>query len=97
MKQKIHFLIFICLLMPFSVFAEQVIITVNGMVCSFCAQGIKKSFEAIDSVESVDADLESKLVTINTKKNQTLDDSQLKKVIIDAGYDVVKIERKEQK
>ncbi|MFY9288002.1 MAG: heavy-metal-associated domain-containing protein [Alphaproteobacteria bacterium] len=74
-------------------FAETAKVTVNGMVCAFCAVGIKKSFGKLDAVEKVDVDLDSKLVTIKTKDGQTLDDAAIKQVITDAGYDSVTIVR----
>lgn len=73
--------------------AEEISITVKGMVCSFCAQGIKKAFGKVPSVEKVDADLENKIINVITKKEETVSDSDINKIINDAGYDVVKIER----
>jgi copper chaperone CopZ len=73
--------------------AEQIKIEVKGMVCSFCAQGIKKTFMRKDGVESVDVDLEKKIVIITTKKDASLKDSDLTESIADAGYEVIKIER----
>ena len=66
--------------------AETIKATVNGMVCAFCATGIEKSFTALPEVDHVKVDLEEKLVTINMKQGQTLDDDHVEKVITDAGY-----------
>lgn len=68
--------------------AETIKATVNGMVCAFCATGIEKSFMALPEVDHVKVDLEQKLVTINTKQGQTLDDAHVGKVISDAGYTI---------
>ena len=78
---------------PLRVSAEEIKITVRGMVCSFCAQGIKKSFSALEQVESVDVNLDNKLVDVHTKQGMPLSDDQVSKIISDAGYDTVKIER----
>ena len=77
-------------------YAEQVTVTVTvkGMVCSFCAQGIKKTFMRKDGVEKVDVDLDKKLVTITTSQGVTLKDAELTESIVDSGYEVVMIERK---
>lgn len=69
--------------------------SVNGLVCSFCATGIEKTFNAQPSVEDVKVDLESKLVTIHTKPGQKLDDATVTKLITDAGYTVTGITREE--
>ena len=74
--------------------AETILASVNGMVCAFCATGIEKSFQKQAAVDTVKVDLEKKLVTLNTKPDKTMDDAVIKKVIADAGYAVVKIERK---
>ena len=66
---------------------------VNGMVCGFCATGIEKTFKAQPEVKTVDVDLENKLVTIQTKQGQTLQDSKIKKLLGNAGYSVVAVAR----
>ena len=73
--------------------AETIKIEVKGMVCSFCAQGIKKTFMRKDGVENVDVDLDKKIVTIKTKDGATLTDANVTDSIVDAGYEVIKIER----
>lgn len=73
--------------------AETIKATVNGLVCSFCATGIEKTFKAQPAVDHVKVDLDSKLVTIGTKPNQKLDDATVTKLITDAGYSVTGITR----
>ena len=73
--------------------AETIKASVNGLVCSFCATGIEKTFTAEPAVETVHVDLDNKLVTISTKPNQNLDDTLVTKLITDAGYSVTDIKR----
>jgi mercuric ion binding protein len=73
--------------------AETIKASVNGLVCSFCATGIEKIFNAQPAVEKVHVDLDNKLVTIDTKANQELDDATVTKLITDAGYSVTHIAR----
>jgi copper chaperone CopZ len=80
-------------LMTGSARAETIKATVNGLVCSFCATGIEKTFKAQASVESIKVDLDNKLVTIGTKPEQPLDDATVTKLITDAGYTVTGITR----
>jgi len=75
--------------------AETTLASVNGMVCAFCATGIEKSFRKQPAVDKVKVDLESKVVTVETKANQTLGDDIVKSVIAEAGYTVTGIERKQ--
>ena len=66
---------------------------VNGMVCDFCAQSLKKTFKKQAAVRDVDISLEDKLVTVHLKPGQTIDDATIKKTISDAGYAVTTIHR----
>ncbi|MEY3903816.1 MAG: hypothetical protein RL189_3122 [Pseudomonadota bacterium] len=74
-------------------FADDVKVSVNGMVCGFCAQGITKKLNKTEAVEKVNVDLEKKLVSFSTLAGKQFDDAAITKLITDAGYSVVKIER----
>lgn len=72
---------------------EDIAITVNGMVCDFCAQSVWKVFEDYEQVSTVDVDLDTGIVLVHLKPGQALDDAALEKAITYAGYDLVKTER----
>lgn len=67
-------------------------ITVNGMVCAFCAQGIEKRLSKLPATKAVFVDLKNKIVAVEAKDGMTLDEKKLRAEISDAGYDVVKLE-----
>lgn len=73
--------------------AKQVEVAVKGMVCSFCAQGIKKKFSAEDAVSEVNVSLEKHRVDLALKEGRSLSDEKITEVLKDAGYTVEKIER----
>jgi mercuric ion binding protein len=75
-----------------SMAANSVKVTVNGMVCAFCAQGIEKRISKMGATKDVFVDLKKKTVAIEAKEGQTLDFKAISAEIVDAGYDVVKIE-----
>jgi len=79
---------------PLGAAAEEILVNVNGLVCGFCAQGIKKTFSKIEAVSDVQIDLGAKKVSIALKEGKKLPDDEVRKLIIDAGYTVVGIERK---
>jgi copper chaperone CopZ len=85
--------IFVIFGLTAAVSADTIKATVNGMVCGFCATGIEKTFKAQPEVKTVNVDLENKLVTIQTKQGQTLDNSKIKKLLGNAGYSVVAVAR----
>lgn len=68
-------------------------IGVNGMVCSFCAQGIEKRLSAMPQTAAVFIDLKQRIVAMELKPGATVDEQLIKKEIIDSGYDVTQIER----
>ena len=72
--------------------ATSVKATVNGMVCAFCAQGIEKRLSLMPATKSVFVDLKKKVVAVEAKDGQTLDEKTITAEIVDAGYDVVKLE-----
>ena len=72
--------------------ATSVKVTVNGMVCAFCAQGIEKRLSKMDATQAVFVDLKNKTVAVEAKDGRALDGKAISAEIVDAGYDVVKLE-----
>ena len=94
MKNKI-LLGIAALVMSSSAFADHLVtISVKGMVCSFCAQGITKKFKAEDAVKKVDVSLKDHLVSLEIKEGKELTTASIASILKDAGYTVEKIERK---
>jgi copper chaperone CopZ len=71
-------------------------LTVNGMVCAFCAQGIEKRLQALPATQAVYVNLGRKVVAVQAKDGQTLDEASVRHEISEAGYDVVKVESSTQ-
>lgn len=74
-------------------FAADVVVSVNGLVCDFCAQAIDRSFRRRPEVNAVRVDLTEKLVSIDFRPNQTLDDATIRDIITRAGYTVTDVRR----
>jgi len=74
--------------------ADTITATIHGNACNLCATAIEKTFRAQPEVKSVD--LENRVITIETKRGQTMDDAKMKKLLADAGYAVVTVARKQQ-
>ena len=72
---------------------EVLSISVNGLVCDFCARSIEKLFSKKESVKSINVNLEEMLITISLKKGKNLNDDIITKVITDSGYDIREIRR----
>lgn len=69
---------------------------VNGLVCSFCAQGIEKTLRKNPATVDVVVSLENRLVAVATHDGQDIADATLTKALRDAGYDVKSIARTER-
>jgi copper chaperone CopZ len=72
---------------------KHIFVTVNGLVCDFCAVSMKKIFMKKAPVAAVTVNLTTKIVEIDLKPGGALDDKEIKKGITDAGYAVVGIRR----
>jgi copper chaperone CopZ len=75
--------------------AATIEMTVNGLVCAFCAQGIEKKLKKFPATAEVVVNLEHKLVAVALKEGQDIPDADLRKALTDAGYTVKSISRSE--
>jgi copper chaperone CopZ len=73
--------------------AATIEMTVNGLVCAFCAQGIEKKLKKFPATSEVVVNLEHRLVAVSLKEGQDISDADLRKALTDAGYTVKSIER----
>ena len=78
------------------VFAKTIEMDVNGLVCAFCAQGIEKTLKEFPATSHVFVSLEHRIVAVELKDGQDIDDAALKKAITDAGYKLVTIRRTDE-
>lgn len=67
--------------------------TVNGMVCSFCAQGILAHFKKHPAISNVHVDLTRKLVLLEERKGKVITDEDITAYIKKSGFEPVKVER----
>jgi copper chaperone len=63
---------------------------VPGVSCEHCRAAITKEVGVVSGVQSVEVDLEQKLVTVH---GQGLDDGAVRAAIDEAGYDIAGLER----
>lgn len=70
-------------------------VSVNGLVCDFCARALEKVFGKEEAVKGIDVNLDTKMITVNFNEGQSLDDERITKLITDAGYNVEGIHRVE--
>ncbi|MBB4930724.1 copper ion binding protein [Lipingzhangella halophila] len=62
-------------------------ITVAGMSCGHCVNSVKEEVGALPGVQSIEVDLESGRVTVDS--SAPLPDEQLRAAIDEAGYDLL--------
>jgi copper chaperone len=65
--------------------SENLILSVPGVTCEHCRTAISKEVSLVTGVESVEVDLEQKVVTV---RGGGLDDGAVRAAIDEAGYDV---------
>lgn len=76
--------------------AKTIQVTVDGMVCSFCAQGIEKKMKAQAATDKVFVSLEKQTTLVELKAGKDITDAVLKAEITDAGYVVKSITRTDE-
>ena len=64
--------------------SEIVTYRVPGVHCDHCKAAVTDELSAVEGVESVDVDLETKLVVV---RGERLDDATLRAAIDEAGYE----------
>lgn len=72
---------------------EVATIAVNGLICDFCVQTVKRMAGQRAEIARADVDLDNGRVTITFKPGQTMNDQALRTLITNAGYAVVSISR----
>ncbi len=63
---------------------SEITYTVPDMSCSHCKHAVTEELSQVEGVESVDVDLETKLVVV---RGEGLDDASLRAAIVEAGYE----------
>jgi copper chaperone len=64
---------------------DELTYTVPGMSCEHCRMAITKEVDKVEGVESVDIDLETKLVTV---RGESVQDETIRAAIGEAGYEI---------
>lgn len=93
--KKLLFIIAFSIALSAPAYADQdtVLVSVNGLVCDFCARALEKVFSKQDEVAGIEVDLSQKMITVALNENAQLDDDVITKLINDSGYSVVSIRR----
>lgn len=68
-------------------------VTVDGMVCSFCAQGVVAHFKKHKAISDLHVELTRKLVLLEEKKGSSISDQEITESIRKAGFKPQKVER----
>ena len=70
------------------------VVKVNGLVCDFCVQALTKTFRKRAEVRGFQVNLDAKELRVAFAPGRSLDDATIRKLVTDAGYNVVGISRK---
>jgi copper chaperone CopZ len=66
---------------------------VKGMGCPLCATNVRKAIERAPGVESVNIDLGAGVVKVSAKADAAPSENDLRKAVMDAGFQLDRIER----
>jgi len=63
-------------------------LTVDGLVCNFCATNISKTFSKLPEVAEVYVNLAAKAVLLQLKEGKKLPEDQTKQIVTEAGFNL---------
>ena len=69
-----------------------VVVSVQGMVCDFCARGIEKTFSKDKRVSKIDVDLASGKVLLAFSEANEIDSADIRKKILNNGLNTTDIQ-----
>jgi copper chaperone CopZ len=76
------------LLQAQSVRTRSIRMVVDGMVCSFCAQGLVKIFKQQKGVVNLQVSLEDRALLLYIQEETELPEEEIKELVKNAGYKV---------
>lgn len=68
-------------------------LTVDGLVCNFCAANIDKSFHKLPEVQDVYVNLAAKTVLLQLKPGATFSEEKVKQIVVDAGFNLREVKQ----
>ena len=72
--------------------SQVAVISVNGMVCDFCARGIERTFKKDKSVQKIDVDLTRGKVLVMYAQSATVNFEDIKQKILSNGQNATDLE-----
>ena len=69
-----------------NVTAATYVLRVDGLACPYCAYGVEKKLTQLPGVEGVSFDLEKGEVRVKVAEDVTLSDTELSRLVSDAGF-----------
>jgi copper chaperone CopZ len=75
--------------------AARISVDVSGMTCGMCVEAITKELKATEKAENISVSLYNKKANFEEIKGKKITDSEIKNAIKKAGYEAVKISRKQ--
>lgn len=66
-------------------------LTVDGLVCNFCASNITKTFSKLPEISAVYVNLAAKTVLLELKAGQKLPEEKAKEIVTEAGFNLREI------
>jgi len=63
-------------------------LTVDGLVCNFCASNITKTFNKMPEISAVYVNLAAKTVLVELKAGQKLPEDKAKEIVTEAGFNL---------
>ncbi len=72
---------------------RQIVVTILGMSCPFCAYGVEQKLKKLEGVKELTVELKTGLATLTLEEGADISNEELQKTVEEAGFEVAKITR----
>ncbi len=73
--------------------SNRIDVSVNGLVCDFCARALEKVFDDKQAVKEIAVNMDKGIVKVHLQPGETLSDEAITGLVTDSGYNVRTINR----
>ena len=73
--------------------ANSIEITIDGLVCDFCARGLEHVLRDKKRIDRIDIDMDASMMRVILEKDEQLEDTEIQKIVEDNGFTLRRIVR----
>ncbi len=68
--------------------SPDVVVTVDGLACPFCAYGLEKKLKKLEGIQAISLEMEEGEVRLKFKAGEAVSEERISQAVADAGFTV---------